>query len=357
MNVKINGKELLDVLRKTPSEQNIMLVGNHGIGKSEIITRYFEEAGQKVVTLFLGQMSDPGDIIGLPHLNEKTDRTEFMPPYWFPTDDKPIVLFLDELNRARPEVLQTIMDLTLNRKLAGRELPEGSRIISAVNGGEEYNLTDLDPALVSRFNIYTFSPNTEDWLDWAEKNEIDKRIISFIRRNPKYLDSPSELPEDNLEKCQDRRAWVRVSNIIKESKTLTQSDLKIISGIIGEETALKFVTSENRVSGLEANELLEKGKKAFAPMLKFTLADFSTIILGLFEILSSGNPLPDNYAKNFSAFIEWLNSTKKFEALAFMVTKLNDKNFFKANAYISENCPEAYEVLEEFMTNFTTEKQ
>ena len=31
---------------------------------------------------------------------------------------KPIVLFLDELNRARPEILQTVMDLALNRKLA-----------------------------------------------------------------------------------------------------------------------------------------------------------------------------------------------------------------------------------------------
>ena len=87
----------------------------------------------KVVSLFLGQMSDPGDLIGLPYKNEKTGNTEFMPPYWFPTDGKPIVLFLDELNRARPEVLQTIMDLALNKKLAGKQLPEGSRIISAVN--------------------------------------------------------------------------------------------------------------------------------------------------------------------------------------------------------------------------------
>ena len=91
-------------------------------------------------------MSDPGDLIGLPRLNNESGKTEFMPPYWFPTDGKPIVLFLDELNRARPEVLQTIMDLALNRKLAGRTLPKGSRIISAVNDGEEYQLTDLDPA-------------------------------------------------------------------------------------------------------------------------------------------------------------------------------------------------------------------
>ena len=28
-----------------------------------------------------------------------------------------VALFLDELNRARPEILQTVMDLALNRKL------------------------------------------------------------------------------------------------------------------------------------------------------------------------------------------------------------------------------------------------
>ena len=136
-----------------PAAQNIMLTGRHGIGKSQILTRYFEARGMKVVTLFLGQMSDPGDLIGLPTKNAETGKTDFMPPYWFPTDGKPVVLFLDELNRARPEVLQTIMDLALNRKLAGRSLPEGSRLISAVNDGEEYQLTDLDPALVSRFNV------------------------------------------------------------------------------------------------------------------------------------------------------------------------------------------------------------
>jgi MoxR-like ATPase len=90
-------------------------------------------------------------------------------PYWIPIRVKPIfdcpggfppvVLFLDELNRARPEILQTIMDLTLNKILAGKKLPSGSQIISAVNEGEEYQLTDLDPALISRFNIYYFSPS------------------------------------------------------------------------------------------------------------------------------------------------------------------------------------------------------
>ena len=156
MNITINTSELLKVLEETPSNQNIMLVGKHGIGKSQILTKFYESQGIRVVTLFLGQMSDPGDIIGLPNKDESTGQTVFALPYWFPVDNNPIVLFLDELNRARPEILQTVMDLALNRTLAGKSLPSGSRIISAVNIGEEYQLTDLDPALVSRFNIYDF---------------------------------------------------------------------------------------------------------------------------------------------------------------------------------------------------------
>ncbi len=204
----INIKELHKILAAMPATQNLMLTGKHGIGKSEILTRYFQQLGIKVNTLFLGQMSDPGDLIGLPRLDEATGKTVFMPPYWFPTDGQPIVLFLDELNRARPEVLQTIMDLALNRKLAGRALPEGSRLIAAVNDGEEYQLTDLDPALVSRFNIYAFRPSVQEWLLWASESKLDSRVIDFIRSNPKLLDGdrPADGEDRGLEKSPDRRA-------------------------------------------------------------------------------------------------------------------------------------------------------
>ena len=84
MNVKVNIQELLYMLDNTPAEQNIMLSGRHGIGKSEILTAYFADKGMKVIALFLGQMSDPGDLIGLP--DKSGEITVFRPPYWFPID-------------------------------------------------------------------------------------------------------------------------------------------------------------------------------------------------------------------------------------------------------------------------------
>ena len=49
MAIAINSKELETLLEVTPSWQNIMLTGRHGIGKSQILTHYFESKGMRVV--------------------------------------------------------------------------------------------------------------------------------------------------------------------------------------------------------------------------------------------------------------------------------------------------------------------
>src|SRR5262245_53977012 len=250
MAIKIDARELLEVLRLTPPEQNVLLMGRHGIGKSEIITRFFrEERGMPIVAFFLGQMSDPGDLIGLLHKDEQTGRSVFLPPYWWPTDGRPIALFLDELNRARPEILQSVHELALNKTLAGKRLPEGSVVVSAVNVGDEYQLTDLDPALVSRFNLYEFAPTAQDWLAWAADNGIDPRVTGFIQQNQNFLDGDGTGVSDEaavvaasggLVKTPDRRAWVKVSKLVAPIAQLEDVHVKVIAGIVGVPAALSF---------------------------------------------------------------------------------------------------------------------
>jgi len=246
--IGINTQELEFIIEHTPAEQNIMLVGRHGIGKSEILTQFYSGLHDiPVIPLFLGQMADPGDIIGLPHKNEETGHTEFMPPFWFPVDNKPIVLFLDELNRARPEILQVVQDLVLNKTIAGRRLPDGSRIISAINAGEEYTLTDIDPALLSRFNVYRFTPTTVEWIRWAATHKVHDRVIDFISTHEDMLESKYTNMTDSTEKHADRRSWHRVSEFMKscpyencknDAETLTWR--KAIAGIIGDVTGSAF---------------------------------------------------------------------------------------------------------------------
>ena len=342
-NINITTTELLSLLDITPADQNLMLVGNHGIGKSEILTDYFSGKGMKVVPLFLGQMSDPGDLIGIPNRNDTTGKTEFMPPYWFPLDGKPVVLFLDELNRARPEVLQTIMDLALNRTLAGRRLPDGSRIISAVNAGDQYQLTDLDPALVSRFNVVTFRPTVQEWLLWAEKVGVDARVRDFIRENPMWLDKNPDAKEGadtGLDKTPDRRGWKRVSDILKTAGDINPIVTKAMSAIVGPKAASALVGSVSAKKILSGREVLQNFEKHLSTLKGYELHQLSVVNDGIFrhlEVENLSGQARENAKRNIDAYFTFLSKEKK-EAAAHFANLYVQGTYPKAVSFMAREC-------------------
>jgi hypothetical protein len=352
MGVTVNGAELRKILELTPEAHNIMLVGKHGIGKSRIMTDFFTEKGKKVVTLFLGQMSDPGDLIGLPCLDAQTKRTEFRPPWWFPADGKPIVLFLDELNRARPEILQCVMDLTLNKTLAGRHLPEGSRIISAVNEGEEYQLTDLDPAMISRFNIYYFSPTPGEWLLWAEKNKIDKRITGFIGENSDCLDAEAA-ENPSLSKTSDRRSWERVSQLIGGLTAIDQTVSKAIAGIVGSAAALKFTNYLKENSKINAKLILEnfkKNRKLLEPLTPHELAILNEGAFRALELEESAEVIK-SWMENLEMYIKWLFESERREVLAHWITQYESPLYPKTRMAVLQYSSCIYKTAVTFIEN------
>ena len=353
MNISISIDELKRLLTAMPTDQNIMLTGRHGIGKSEILTNFYAERGMKVVTLFLGQMSDLGDLIGLPNKNEHTGKTDFMPPYWFPMDGEPIVLFLDELNRARPEVLQTVMDLVLNRKLAGRQLPKGSVIISAVNEGDEYQLTDLDPALVSRFNIYQFRPTTAEWLLWAQENGLDERVIYFISNNADWLDENIKQADEyvGLEKSPDRRAWKKVSDLIKGIDSLDDYK-KFVAGIIGVAATAAFYASVAEKNIIYGKSVLVDFAKVRGKLKSLQLHHFAVINEGIFRCLQLHDYEDSSTsADNLTAYTAWLLNNEKKEAFANFTNLITDSKYPKAVVFISTKTPELYKKVIEFIRN------
>lgn len=354
---KINTKLLEYILKVTPAEQNILLVGRHGIGKSKILENFYKRKGFSVVNLFLGQMSDPGDLIGLPQKNEKLGQTEFLLPYWFPTDNKPIVLFLDELNRARPEVLQTIMDLTLNRKLAGKSLPDGSRIISAVNNGEQYSLTELDPALVSRFNVYEFVPTVEEWLLWAEEVGIDRRIISFIQENHNLLDG-TEFDKSimDLEPTPDRRRWERLSNVMQNMSEIGKLELDVFSGIIGDAAASQFYSSISEHRIISAVEILNsKNFNSIKIQLEnYKISELAVINESIFCFLDVENydsSSENQILSNLENYFELINKMESKEPMAHFVNLFTVSNYPHAVTTIVTKCQKIYNKIQEFILN------
>lgn len=355
--ISINTTELYEILDLTPARQNIMLVGRHGIGKSQILTAYFEQKGFRVVSLFLGQMSDPGDLIGLPVKDAETGKTTFMPPYWFPTNGEPVVLFLDELNRARPEVLQTIMDLALNRKLAGRSLPEGSRIISAVNDGEEYQLTDLDPALVSRFNVYAFRPVVEEWLLWASQSGLDERVVNFIQDSPSWLDGNDKVGKSvdtGLERTPDRRSWHKVSDAICGISELRPIHQKAIAGIVGVTAAAKFVAFANDSQVVSGQDVLLKFEMVEARLSKYRVHELAQVNDSIYRYLESA-PIDTPYRKqagaNLLAYINLVEKGSQKEALAHFASSFSKGTYQKAVAFIMSESPNVFARLMTYIQN------
>lgn len=343
-NISVNTVELMQLLDATPASHNLLLVGDKGIGKSSILTSYFEGKGLKVVPLFLGSMSDVGDILGLPRIDEKTGRTMFIPPYWW-SDTEPICLFLDELNLAKNEILSAIQDLTLNRTLAGRKLPEGSRVIAAVNDGDKFDgfLTDLSPALVSRFNIVNFKPTVAEWLLWAKKEGIDSRVTDFIQENQMFLFGEPDEKSDTytgLQKNPDPRAWARVSDIIKGKDNLGEIMVKVISSVVGPKAASAFLASVSAHKTISGRDILYRLDKVRKELDGYQLHQLSVVSEGVFRCLETERVQDkdkETVKKNLEAYFDWLAKARK-ESAAFFANLYVSDTYPKAVGFIAREC-------------------
>lgn len=341
MSIRLDAREFQEVLHLTPHDQNILLMGRHGVGKSQIITRFFEAKGLRVVAFFLGQMSDPGDLIGL--MDKENGRSVFLPPFWWPRGDEPICLFLDELNRARPEILQSVHDLALNRTLAGRRLPAGSVVISAVNQGDEYQLTDLDPALVSRFNLYEFAPTVEDWLLWASQAEVDTRVVNFIQKNPEHLEgevlgSDEAWRTTGLVKTPDRRSWVRVSDFVRPHKILEEIHMKAVAGMIGVKAALAFRQNLGESVKITAEQILLHFDRHKGKLKELSLQDLVLLNEQILLWLNSKKLKTDEANKaraNLLAYLKVLKGLKHNEALAHLASQMENPKFERVGEFLA----------------------
>ena len=168
----------------TAVRKPVLLRGRHGIGKSTVVYQFADKNNLEVVERRASQMTE-GDLVGLPTIEDNS--TTFNPPDWFKAAcDRPVVLFLDEVDRATLEVRQGIFELTDSRKLNGHNLHPDTLVFAAVNGGEhgsQYQVGEMDPAELDRWTVFDIDPTVEDWLSWASDADISPEIWNFINQN------------------------------------------------------------------------------------------------------------------------------------------------------------------------------
>ncbi|MCB0516302.1 MAG: AAA family ATPase [Chitinophagales bacterium] len=207
--------------------------GRAGVGKSELVAQIAQQLGYAFCEVSPAQFEEMGDLLGMPQTDGK--NTYFAPPSWIPQQKGPGILLLDDLNRADERILRGLMPLLLKGEMLSWQLPQHWYIIATANPeNDQYNVSTFDEALHSRMMHIYFKTNLQDWLRWANTQNIDKRATNFFIHFPETFDNVANSPRSFTQLFQ---ALAPIQNW-REHISLLQM---FATACIDEQTAATFV--------------------------------------------------------------------------------------------------------------------
>ncbi|MCL2354231.1 MAG: AAA family ATPase [Defluviitaleaceae bacterium] len=161
---------------------NLMLIGMPGVGKTAIIESIY---GDGLVKVLVSTMLEE-DIGGLPyregHIEHRTQPKFIRELHDKAKNNAQVCLFLDELDKARQEVADTLLTLIQSRKINEWELPKNCKIVAAANPPEFGGGNGISEPMQSRFSIINWVPDPIKWADWcAAKYPQAKDIADAVR--------------------------------------------------------------------------------------------------------------------------------------------------------------------------------
>jgi len=237
-----------------------MLVGEAGIGKTEIIKRIGEETKRKVIILMLSQM-EPGDLLGLPTRDEKEQMTVYYKPDWWPKDGN-CIIFLDEINRAHVTVRHAVMQLLIDRRIHNNILPDGCWLVAAMNPEtEDYEVEEIiDRAFIDRFVWIKLTNNLEDWKRFmSQAKRASFRFLKALDNVAKFSMEHFQFGKFDLPELKPTpRSLERLSKILDNCpENLQQYMEEIAIGVCGKAGA-KIATEYMKLSrsGFSYEDLL-----------------------------------------------------------------------------------------------------
>jgi len=267
----------------TQTRKPVLLRSKHGVGKSSVVYQFAKQQGLPVVERRASQMTE-GDLLGLPVIeNEEsqtaelgvgirqlksTSKTTWCIPDWLKEAcQKPVVLFIDEIDRATIEVRQGFFELTDSRKIAGWKLHPDTLIFAAVNSGEntaQYQVAEMDPAELDRWTVFDLEPSIEDWITWGKDNGINSSILEFISQNPDHLEHNKDFEPNKV--YPSRRSWDRLNECLSIGKLLEEESktssvlMNLISSFVGFEASVSFSDFLRTYSfQVSPEEVIDKG--------------------------------------------------------------------------------------------------
>jgi MoxR-like ATPase len=271
--------------------------------------------------------------------------TRANPPAVLPTDNgstsKGGFIFLDEMNRAKPAVLNSMMQFVQMGRIGQYQLPDKWVIVAAGNRPEDVtgvgSVAEFDFAMADRFKILNFVPDPKKWAQWARgTGKIPSEIIDFIERNPElfhYLDD-----EKNALKFPTPRSWTDgameledeiIDTGAKNWKEIpTDTIFNIFSDSIGPSAAGKlkaYLDIIKRIPERDLEMIVTDPEKA---TLIAKGPEFSSVAYGLYEMalrkaeeMNNGKATTENLY-NIMKYYQMLNN---LEILSWIYARIKEK--------------------------------
>lgn len=291
-----------------------LISGKHGIGKSQMIKSVADDLGGVCITIEGGTLKE-GEITGLPYQYRDESgniRFRFLPYYAveriqneqkrlfqlsgrtetetvlsgdenrYAVEDltaaqkldalrngtvRPVIIFIDEINRTENSVYKELMNILLTRSVNGYRFPWWVLFVGAMNPSTQnslYATNEMDPAQLDRFLKIKVSDQPKEWLKYGADAGISPEILRFIRDNPKCLSNNDKELQDDEKPSPSPRGWDMVDTLLKSEllvrafftekendPKLVEKDMKnLVSAKLGASVATMFFASI--VSGSKA---------------------------------------------------------------------------------------------------------
>jgi len=244
------------------------LEGESGIGKTSIIEQYAASKEMDCIIMgvasldhieFYGRTVSTDIVAGFN--DQKFTVFKKSIPNWVSTilhndkNNKETLLFIDELNRAEPQNLQSLMNLILKKEFGSDsiKLPESLFIVCAGNPIDDgnYLVESLDKAMLSRMAIVKVKATLESWkksyaLLHDKKNNrqrVHPSIISYLEDN--RADFLLESAEDDMsDPGMDPRRWDMISRLLysyEKTEKNANNLVSLLSTLSSKEVTPKLV--------------------------------------------------------------------------------------------------------------------
>ncbi len=218
----------------------LFIWGSHGIGKTTVVTKMAKDMGYDCVVLNLANQT-PEELLGCPKLNEKTKTTEYYKPEWLKNNqDKPVVYFVDEMNRAPKYVLQAMFSFINEGRLHTHHINENDIIIAAGNPASmDYEVTEFDDkAFLSRFIHLYLEPDTSEILQYMNKIKVNDIIVDMIKEDPEMFDTGIDKVE-RVPISTDPRMIEKLGQILNiiDNRQLETFGYELIEAMVGADRA------------------------------------------------------------------------------------------------------------------------